>query len=104
MDLIKCGKLLSDLRKAKGMTQKQVADKLGILPKTVSKWETGHGFPDVALISTLAEAFSVLPTFSVLPAFPVFPHQFLFFNADLLKLEKNVPETVLQVTSRKIHH
>lgn len=41
MDLSKNGKLLCNLRKAKGMKQKQVADKLGILPKTVSKWETG---------------------------------------------------------------
>ena len=47
MNLSKNGKLLCDLRKAKGLTQKQVADKLGIVPKTVSKWETGHGFPDV---------------------------------------------------------
>ncbi len=41
MNLEKSGKLLYDLRRAKGMTQKQIADKLGILPKTVSKWETG---------------------------------------------------------------
>lgn len=48
MNLRKNGKLLCDLRKAKGMTQKEVDDKLGIVPKTVSKWETGHGFPDVS--------------------------------------------------------
>ena len=59
MDLRKSGKLLCDLRKAKGMTQKQVADKLGILPKTVSKWETGHGFPDVATLSDLADILGV---------------------------------------------
>lgn len=59
MDLIKSGKLLCDLRKAKGMTQKQVAEKLGILPKTVSKWETGHGFPDVSIVSTLADILGV---------------------------------------------
>ena len=41
MDLNKNGKLLCDLRKAKGLTQKQVADKLGIVPKTVSKWGDG---------------------------------------------------------------
>lgn len=59
MDLSKNGKLLCDLRKAKGMTQKQVADKLGILPKTVSKWETGHGFPDVSMVSALADILGV---------------------------------------------
>ena len=59
MDLNKNGKLLCDLRKAKGMTQKQVADKLGIVPKTVSKWETGHGFPDVSTVSALADILGV---------------------------------------------
>ena len=59
MDLNKNGKLLCDLRKSKGMTQKQVADKLGILPKTVSKWETGHGFPDVSTVSALADILGV---------------------------------------------
>lgn len=59
MDLEKNGKLLCSLRKAKGLTQKQVADKLGILPKTVSKWETGRGFPDVSTLSALADIFGV---------------------------------------------
>ena len=59
MDLNKNGKLLCDLRKAKGMTQKKVAEKLGIVPKTVSKWETGHGFPDVSTVSALADILGV---------------------------------------------
>ena len=46
MDLIKSGKLFKDLRKGKNLTQKQLADVLGVKPKTVSKWETGKGFPD----------------------------------------------------------
>ena len=59
MDLSKSGKLLYDLRKAKGMTQKQVADKIGVTPKTISKWETGHGFPDVSTLSILADFLGV---------------------------------------------
>lgn len=59
MDLMKNGKLLYELRKAKGMTQKQVADRLGVQAKTVSKWETGHGFPDIATVSDLADMFGV---------------------------------------------
>ena len=59
MNLSKNGKLLCDLRKAKGMTQKEVADKLGIVPKTVSKWETGHGIPDVSPVSALADILGV---------------------------------------------
>ena len=60
MNLFKNGKLLCDLRKAKGMTQKEVADILGIVPKTVSKWETGHGFPDVSMVSKLADILGVI--------------------------------------------
>ena len=59
MDLIKNGKLLCDLRKSKGLTQKEVADKLGIVPKTVSKWETGHGFPDVSFILELSKILGI---------------------------------------------
>ncbi len=59
MDLSKNGKLLCKLRKAKGLTQKQVAEKLGVQPKTISKWETGHGFPDVSTISALADILGV---------------------------------------------
>ena len=59
MDLTKNGSLLSALRKSKGMTQKQVAEKLGITARTVSKWETGHGFPDVSSLSMLADIFEV---------------------------------------------
>lgn len=59
MDLNKNGKLLAELRKAKGMTQKQVAEWLGVVPKTVSKWETGHGFPEVSMLSRLADVLGV---------------------------------------------
>ena len=59
MDLIKTGKLIADLRHEKGFTQKNIAEKLGICAKTVSKWETGRGFPDISLISKLSEIFQV---------------------------------------------
>ena len=59
MDLLKTGKLIARLRQEKGLTQKDVAKKLGICAKTVSKWETGHGFPDVSIISKLSEFFQV---------------------------------------------
>ena len=59
MDLSKTGRLIFELRKEKGLTQKDIAEKLGILPQTVSKWETGHGFPDVGCISELSKIFQV---------------------------------------------
>ena len=59
MDLSKNGKLLKDLRKSKGLTQQQLANSIGVLPKTISKWETGRGFPDVSIISMLADTLGV---------------------------------------------
>lgn len=59
MNLKKTGTFLAELRKSKGLTQKEIAKKIGVLPKTVSKWETGHGFPDVSSISKLAEILGV---------------------------------------------
>ncbi len=46
MDCAKTGKLIAQLRKEKGLTQKNIADALNISNKTVSKWECGLGFPD----------------------------------------------------------
>ncbi|MGN1305836.1 MAG: SAM-dependent methyltransferase [Oscillospiraceae bacterium] len=59
MDLSKNGELIRSLRKEKGLTQKQVAEILGVQPKTVSKWETGHGYPDTSLLNDLAKALGV---------------------------------------------
>lgn len=53
------GEIISALRKEKGMTQKNVADKLGITDKAVSKWERDVAFPDTATIPKLAEILGV---------------------------------------------
>lgn len=48
------GEIISTLRKEKGMTQKDLADRLGITDKAVSKWERDIAFPDTATIPKLA--------------------------------------------------
>ena len=53
MDQIKIGRFISEERKRKGYTQKQLSEKLGISDKTVSKWERGNGFPEVSLLLPL---------------------------------------------------
>ena len=53
------GSFIAQLRKEKNMTQKELADKLGISDKTVSKWETGNGTPDVSLLQPLCKELSV---------------------------------------------
>ena len=59
MDLSKTGKLISTIRRECGFTQKEVAEKLGVCPKTVSKWETGRGFPDVSIVGKLSSILGV---------------------------------------------
>ena len=59
MDAQKTGAYLAMLRKIEGMTQQEVADRLGVSNKTVSKWESGGGFPDITVLPALAELYGV---------------------------------------------
>lgn len=59
MDNIQFGAFIAQLRKEQGLTQKELADKLNVTDKAVSKWETGKGFPDVKLLEPLARALGV---------------------------------------------
>ncbi len=54
MDCAKVGQLILQLRKEKGLTQRQLAEQLNISNKTVSKWECGKGAPDVSLWEELS--------------------------------------------------
>ena len=53
------GQTIQMLREKRRMTQKQLADLLYISDKTVSKWETGKGLPDIMLLEPLAKALHV---------------------------------------------
>ena len=54
MDNLKFGAFLAQCRKDKGWTQKDLAERLNVTDKAVSKWERGLGFPDIKLIEPLA--------------------------------------------------
>ena len=56
------GAVIKELREKNKMTQSQLADVLGVSDKTVSKWETGKGYPDITLLEPIANAFSVSVT------------------------------------------
>lgn len=56
------GAVIKELREKNAMTQLQLADKLGVSDKTISKWETGKGYPDITLLESIADAFSVSVT------------------------------------------
>lgn len=56
------GAVIRELREKNKMTQLQLAEKLGVSDKTVSKWETGKGYPDITLLEPIAGAFRVSVT------------------------------------------
>ena len=56
------GQFLSDLRKEKSMTQKELADKLFVSDKTVSKWEQGNSMPNVTLLIPIADVLGITVT------------------------------------------
>ena len=59
MDLAKIGKFIAERRKAKKLTQVQLAEKIMVSEKTISKWECGNGFPDTTLILPLCEVLEI---------------------------------------------
>ena len=59
MDNYITGSTIKRLREAKGLTQLQLADEIGVSSKAVSKWETAKGMPDITLIEPLAKALGV---------------------------------------------
>ena len=59
MDNKKIGLFIAERRKSLGMNQKELADKLSVTDKAISKWETGRGMPDISLLQPLAEELQV---------------------------------------------
>lgn len=53
------GEFIQTIRKDKGLTQKQLAEKVGVTDKAISKWETGKGLPEISLLMPLCEALGV---------------------------------------------
>lgn len=59
MDATKIGRFIGAERRAKGWTQRQLADKLQLTDKAISRWETGKGLPDVSLLLPLANVLDI---------------------------------------------
>lgn len=59
MNALETGKFISSKRREKGLTQKELAEKLGVTDKAVSKWETGRGMPDVSVLEDLSKELEV---------------------------------------------
>lgn len=59
MDNKKIGRFIREIRKEKNMTQKDLAEKLYLTDKAISKWERGLSFPDITMLNTLSETLDV---------------------------------------------
>ena len=53
------GSTVKQLREKRNMTQAELADKIGVSSKTISKWETAKGLPDISLLQPLAQALGI---------------------------------------------
>ena len=59
MDQIKIGKFIFNCRKEKGLTQEQLAEKLGVTSKSISRWENGNTMPDYSLLKDLCNELDI---------------------------------------------
>ena len=59
MNQLLVGKFITQKRKEKNLTQEQLADKIGVSNKTISKWETGKCMPDYSVIELLCEELNI---------------------------------------------
>ena len=59
MNGLKVGERIAELRARNNITQLELAEKLGVTDRAVSKWETGSGYPDIALLPQIADVFNV---------------------------------------------
>ena len=59
MDSYITGNMIKNLRERKGYTQKELSFKLNVSEKTISKWETGRGLPDISLLEPLSKILEI---------------------------------------------
>jgi len=59
MNQDKIGKFILELRKNKNMTQAELAEKLGVTDRAISKWENGRGLPDLSLMKPLCDELGI---------------------------------------------
>lgn len=59
MDQEKVGKFINELRKERNMTQEELAEKMGVTSKSISRWENGKTMPDISMLSPLAEFLGI---------------------------------------------
>ena len=59
MNQMKIGKFIASMRKEQGLSQKQLAERIGVTDKTISKWETGNRLPDASILLKLSQELHI---------------------------------------------
>lgn len=85
MDQMKIGSFLKELRKEKGITQEELAEKMNVARRTVSRWETGNNLPDLDILVELSDFYGVEL------------RELLDGERTEKKMDKELEETVLKV-------
>ena len=96
MDIKKIGKFIAVNRKAKGLTQEQLGEMLGVSNKTVSRWENGNYMPDLSLLEPLSSALGI--TLNELLAGEFIPQEDM-----AARTERNLVDTI-GYTAGKLRH
>ena len=95
MDQLKSGKFIAELRKSHGMTQLQLAEKLGVSDKTVSRWECGKGMPELSILMPLCEVLEINVN-------ELLSGEFLTQEIYSQKAEENMLNLIQETTENKV--
>lgn len=93
MDQIKIGKFIAECRKGKKLTQAQLAEKLNITDRAISKWETGNGMPDSSIMLDLCKELEISVNELLCGEFIKMENYNLKAEENLLELKKQKEES-----------
>lgn len=89
MDTLKTGNMIKELRTEKGLTQKELAEKLSVSTAAVSKWENGKGFPDISILEPLSAELGISITELIKGERNSESNENDSFAKDLIEISKN---------------
>lgn len=89
MDIAKTGNFIKTLRAEKGLTQKELAEKLCVSTAAVSKWENGKGFPDISLLEPISETLEISITELIKGEKTSEPEKTDSLAKDIIEISKN---------------
>ena len=101
MDTVKTGQFLKELRKAKGFTQEQLGEKVGVTNKTVSRWENGNYMPPVECLALLSDIYGISIN-EILAGKKLMPEEFAEAAEDNLKSALELSEESYRKSEKRL--